>query len=150
MEYIYAAMLLHKAGKEITEKAVKSVLTAAGVTADEARVKALVAALEGVNIAEAVQKAAVAVLIGLMMGLTILGLFYTWERNVKKQATIFRLPLLLTLVLIGYYLLTFENLIKEAVLLAILWVLFGIFYLYRNNRNLKGFIDKIVECCKKW
>ena len=89
-------------------------------------------------------------LIGLMMGLTILGLFYTWERNVKKQATIFRLPLLLTLVLIGYYLLTFENLIKEAVLLAILWVLFGIFYLYRNNRNLKGFIDKIVECCKKW
>ena len=89
-------------------------------------------------------------LIGLMMGLTIFGLFYAWERNVKKQATIFRLPLLLTLVLIGYYLLTFENLIKEAVLLAILWVLFGIFYLYRNNRNLKGFIDKIVECCKKW
>jgi len=89
-------------------------------------------------------------LIGLMMGLTILGLFYTWERNVKKQATIFRLPLLLTLVLVGYYLLTFENLIREASLLAVLWVLFGIFYLYRNNRNLKGFIDKIVECCKKW
>ena len=89
-------------------------------------------------------------LIGLMMGLTIFGLFYAWERNVKKQATIFRLPLLLTLVLIGYYLLTFENLIKEAVLLAVLWVLFGVFYFYRNNRNLKGFIDKIVECCKKW
>ena len=89
-------------------------------------------------------------LIGLMMGLTIFGLFYAWERNVKKQATIFRLPLLLTLVLIGYYLLTFENLIKEAVLLAVLWVLLGVFYFYRNNRNLKGFIDKIVECCKKW
>jgi len=89
-------------------------------------------------------------LIGLLMGLTVLGSFYTWERNVKKQSTIFRLPLLLTLVLVGYYLLTFENLIKEAILLAILWVLFGIFYFYRNNRNLKGFIDKIVECCKKW
>ncbi len=59
MEYIYAAMLLYKAGKEITEQSVKAVLTAAGVKADEARVKALVAALEGVNIEEAIKKAAV-------------------------------------------------------------------------------------------
>jgi len=58
MEYIYAAMLLHKAGKEITAASVKAVLTAAGVHVDEARVKALVAALEGVNIEEAIQKAA--------------------------------------------------------------------------------------------
>jgi large subunit ribosomal protein L12 len=60
MEYIYAAMLLHKAGKEITEDAVKGVLSAASVTADDARVKALVAALDGVNIEEAIEKAAVA------------------------------------------------------------------------------------------
>lgn len=60
MEYIYSAMLLHKAGKEITEHGVKSILTAAGVKVDEARVKALVAALDGVNIEEAIQKAAVA------------------------------------------------------------------------------------------
>jgi len=51
-------MLLHKAGKQITTDAVKAVLSAAGVHVDEARVKALVAALEGVNIEEAVQKAA--------------------------------------------------------------------------------------------
>ena len=60
MEYVYAAMLLHKAGKEITEDAVKAVLTGAGVTVDGARVKALVAALQGVNIEEAIKKAAVA------------------------------------------------------------------------------------------
>ncbi|MFC1801595.1 50S ribosomal protein P1 [Nanoarchaeota archaeon] len=60
MEYIYAAMLLHKAGKEINESAVKKVLEATGVAVDEARVKALVAALQGVNIEEAVKKAAVA------------------------------------------------------------------------------------------
>jgi len=60
MEYIYAAMLLHKAGKKITEDAVKSVLHAAGVKAEEARVKALVAALEGVDIDDAIKKAAVA------------------------------------------------------------------------------------------
>ena len=60
MEYIYTAMLLHKAGKEINEDNVKKVLTATGVEVDEARVKALVAALQGVNIEEAIQKAAVA------------------------------------------------------------------------------------------
>lgn len=60
MEYIYAAMLLHKAGKEVNENTVKKVLEAAGVAVDEARVKALVAALQGVNIEEAIKKAAVA------------------------------------------------------------------------------------------
>ncbi len=60
MEYIYAAMLLHKAGKQITEDAVKSVLKAAGVNVEETRVKALVAALQGVDIDEAIKKAAVA------------------------------------------------------------------------------------------
>jgi large subunit ribosomal protein L12 len=60
MEYIYSAMLLHKAGKEVNEDAVKKVLTAAGVTVDDARVKALVAALQGVNIDDAITKAAVA------------------------------------------------------------------------------------------
>ena len=59
MEYIYSAMLLHKAGKPITEEAVEGILKSAGVSVDEARVKALVAALEGVNIEEAVKKAAV-------------------------------------------------------------------------------------------
>lgn len=57
MEYIYAALLLHKAGKEINEKNVKSVLTGAGVAVDDARVKALVAALQNVNIDEAMKKA---------------------------------------------------------------------------------------------
>jgi len=61
MEYIYAAMLLHKAGKKVDEGSVKKVLEAAGVHADDARIKALVAALEGVNIDEAVKTAAFAV-----------------------------------------------------------------------------------------
>ena len=60
MEYIYAAMLLHKAGQKVDEASVKKVLEAAAVQADDARVKALVASLEGVNIDEAIEKAAVA------------------------------------------------------------------------------------------
>lgn len=58
MEYIYAGLLLHKAGQKITEANVKKVIEAAGAKADAARVKALVAALDGVNIDEAITKAA--------------------------------------------------------------------------------------------
>jgi large subunit ribosomal protein L12 len=60
MEYVYAAMLLHSAETEIDDKAVTAVLKAAGVDADSARVKALVASLGGVNIAEAMATAAAA------------------------------------------------------------------------------------------
>jgi len=58
MEYIYAALLLHKAGKEVNDANVKKVLEAAGVSTDEGRVKALLAALEGVNIDDAIKNAA--------------------------------------------------------------------------------------------
>jgi large subunit ribosomal protein L12 len=57
MEYIYAAMLLHKAGKEINEQSITQVLTAAGVNADAVRVKALVASLAEVKIDEAIKSA---------------------------------------------------------------------------------------------
>lgn len=59
MEYIYSAMLLHAAGKEITEDGISKVLKAAGVKPDDARVKALTASLEGVNIEEAIATPAV-------------------------------------------------------------------------------------------
>ena len=60
MEYIYAAMLLHTTGQEINEGNVTKVLEAAGAEADDARVKALIAALEDVDIEEAMEKTAVA------------------------------------------------------------------------------------------
>lgn len=60
MEYVYAAMLVHSAGKDLTDDAIVKVLKASGVKADPARAKALVAALEDVDIDEAISKAAVA------------------------------------------------------------------------------------------
>lgn len=58
MEYIYASLLLHSAKKDITEEAIKNVLTAAGINVDEVRVKAVVAALKEVNIDEVLKNAA--------------------------------------------------------------------------------------------
>ncbi|RAH15978.1 MAG: 50S ribosomal protein P1 [Methanobacteriota archaeon] len=60
MEYVYAAMLLHSAGKEINEKNVKAVLKGAGVDSDDGRVKALIASLDGIDIEEAMSTAVAA------------------------------------------------------------------------------------------
>ncbi|MDF2422259.1 MAG: 50S ribosomal protein P1 [Nitrosopumilus sp.] len=61
MEYVYAALLLHKLDKEVNEANLTSVVKASGVDVNEAQVKSLVAALADVNIDEAVKAAPVAV-----------------------------------------------------------------------------------------
>src|SRR6056297_2511495 len=58
MEYVYAALILNESGEEINEENLTDVLDAAGVDVEESRVKALVAALEDVDIDEAVEQAA--------------------------------------------------------------------------------------------
>lgn len=59
MEYIYAVMLLSKAGKEVKEDNVTAVLKAAGVEVDAAKVKSLIAALDGVDIDKVIEESAV-------------------------------------------------------------------------------------------
>ncbi|MDR2829636.1 MAG: 50S ribosomal protein P1 [Methanobrevibacter sp.] len=60
MEYIYATMLLHSGDKEINEENVKSVIEAAGIEASDVRIKGLIAALEDVDIDEAIETTALA------------------------------------------------------------------------------------------
>ncbi len=57
MEYVHSALLLHEAGEEVNEENVTQVLEAAGIEADSARVKSLIAALDGVDIEEAMSTA---------------------------------------------------------------------------------------------
>jgi len=61
MELIYSALLLHSAKQKVDEANVTRVLHAAGATADSAKIKAMVAALENINIDEAISKAAMPV-----------------------------------------------------------------------------------------
>jgi len=57
MEYTYAALLLHKLGKEINEENVKKVVVAAGTEVDESKIKSLIASLKGVDIAKELENA---------------------------------------------------------------------------------------------
>ncbi len=57
MEYVYAAMLLNAAGKEVTEENLTSVIKASGLTPDEAKVKSVVSSLKGVDIKSIIENA---------------------------------------------------------------------------------------------
>jgi large subunit ribosomal protein L12 len=57
MEYVYAALLLHKLGKEVNEHNVKSIVTASGEQADESKIKSLVVSLKGVDIDKELESA---------------------------------------------------------------------------------------------
>ncbi|WXG45349.1 MAG: 50S ribosomal protein L12 [Candidatus Atabeyarchaeum deiterrae] len=59
MESVYASLLLHKAGQKISEDKIEKILQAAGASVDKTQIKATVAALEGINIADAIKTAAI-------------------------------------------------------------------------------------------
>jgi large subunit ribosomal protein L12 len=58
LKYVYAALLLHSSSKEINEENMKKVLTSAGIKVEDARVKALTAALSEIDIEEALKTTA--------------------------------------------------------------------------------------------
>jgi len=60
MEYIYAALLLHKLGQEVNEDNLKKVIASAGVEVDESKIKVLIASLKDVNIDEQLANASIA------------------------------------------------------------------------------------------
>lgn len=60
MEYLYGALLLHKAGQKITEDALEKTLAAAGIKVDKARVKATITALKDVDIKKVLSETQVA------------------------------------------------------------------------------------------
>lgn len=60
MENIYAALLLHKSGKEVNEENVKKVVAATGMEIDDSKIKSLVASLKGVDIDKELESASIA------------------------------------------------------------------------------------------
>jgi large subunit ribosomal protein L12 len=60
MEYVYAALLLHKLGKEVNEESITKVLQASGAEIDDSKVKSLTASLKDVDIEAELANAIVA------------------------------------------------------------------------------------------
>lgn len=60
MELVYAALTLHEAGKEVNEDNLEAIVDAADLDVEDSEIAALVAALEDVDIEEAMETAVAA------------------------------------------------------------------------------------------
>lgn len=91
------------------------------------------------------------IIISILVGGTIVGIYYNTESKVKENIKLFRLPFLLTLILIGYSLLNLSYFfIKEIIFLILLWLFFILIFLYKGNKTFNLLLNKIIDCCKKW
>ncbi len=89
--------------------------------------------------------------IALLMGQTIVGIYYLLERRVKEELLVFRLPFLLSATLAAYGALS-KSLGGRNVLLllALVWVFFGSIYVLRHNKAVKDAFRRLISCCKNW
>ena len=91
------------------------------------------------------------ILTALLLGQTIVGVYYLAEAKVSEPWRLFRLPFLLTLTVVGYALLgSFREMRWTLLILIVIWVIFVFAYLYRNDIRLKDSIQRIIECCRRW
>ena len=89
------------------------------------------------------------IIIAVLMGHTSLGIYYMLEKKVRKSFLFFRLPYLLTSIWLIYFII--EGFVLNSLyVIVILWLLFILVYLLRNNSGFSKFVNKLIECCKKW
>lgn len=90
------------------------------------------------------------VLLALLMGTSVTGIFYLADAKLERFR-FFRLPFFLTLLIVAYAILAWQQIpVKAFALLGVLWVLFLVIFTYRKNKRVKAFVDRIVACCKHW
>lgn len=90
------------------------------------------------------------ILIGMLIGQSIIGLFYLLEKRVKEELKVFALAFILTLTYLFYSILTKKFIVQVFLMLLVLWGFLLFVYMYRSNKNISKFVNKLVECCKRW
>lgn len=91
------------------------------------------------------------IIIAILLGQSILGIFYFLDSKVYERFKIFRLPFLLTLIILAYSIIVIpEDIIKDIIFLLVLWLIFILIYYYRNNNKFNTLAKKLIECCRNW
>lgn len=91
------------------------------------------------------------VLLALLMGQSILGLYYLAERNVGEKLHLFRLPFLLSLTLIAHVAISPSWQVLQVIwLLLVLWVAFVGVYVSRKVPGVRQFVENVIKCCRDW
>lgn len=89
-------------------------------------------------------------LVGILMGGSVVGGMYVLEEKLPDTYVIFKLPLYLTLVTASYFVLRGAVVYTAIILLGLLWVVFLAFHINRNTKGFKALGMALIECCKNW
>ncbi len=86
-----------------------------------------------------------------LMGGSVVGLYYLVDRRVRALCHVFRLPFFLTLVLavlaVFYPL---RELVLPIVFTLGVWLLMGFTYALRHAPGVKAFFQQLLACCRNW
>ena len=88
-------------------------------------------------------------LVALLIGQSVLGVYYLAEKRLPEKLMIFRLPGWMTLTFVAYIAIAGLELWPLAVI-APAWLIAGFLYAYSANPKLKGTVDHIIACCRDW
>ena len=90
-------------------------------------------------------------LLALLMGQSVVGVFYWLQAKKTAGRRLAQLPILLTLTWLAYLPFgEFADIWRTAILIAAVWLVICALYVYRHNRRLAGLVDKLIKCCKQW
>lgn len=88
--------------------------------------------------------------IALLVGQSIVGLFYLFRETLPEGYVVFSLPFLLTATVVGYALLVVEPLVYSAGAVALLWVAATLLFAYRENERVGTLFEEVIACCRDW
>lgn len=88
------------------------------------------------------------ILIGLLMGQSISGIYYTLAKKVNRSMRIFTLPYFLTLTLMAYATITdITPQFSQLIFMLAVWVAAYTIFIYRNDPGKKALSDAVMNCC---
>src|SRR3990167_2347724 len=88
------------------------------------------------------------VLLALLVGQSITGIFYFTYRKLPKSLRIFSLPFFLSLTAVLYTLITAIVQLSVFILLTVLWLAAWIIFIYRNDPGKKAVAKILAKCCE--
>ena len=89
-------------------------------------------------------------ILAILLGQSVVGGYYLWERRAEAGALVFRLPVILALTFGAWTLLLLELDLSLLGVVIVVWIVHGLLYNYRTREGVKTYVDKIIACCSKW
>ena len=90
------------------------------------------------------------VLLSLLIGQSVTGLFYLLKKRVAPLLRIFTLPFFLTLTSVFYFAITLtKDVLAPLLVLLSLWIGAYIIFAWRNDPGKKQLSDAVMTCCEE-